>query len=462
MELAQKLEAANAQIAALSHFQSCADAEAEAEKELAIAKAEAASARSLAEAEAKRIRADAEAEAERIKADAKAIIADPQKELKRITEKLDAAKKELAAAKSQIVETDEAALMQSFGLYTPHYSYTTSDEYKARLNAIREKQKDMIRAKTAVAGNENWTVNGSVAKGKKMVNDMQKLLLRAYNSECDDAIEHVKFNNIEACEKKINTSAEAISKLGSMMGIYVTRQYISLKLEELHLMHEYQMKKQEEKEAAKEARQRQREEAKALKELEEARKKLEKEQTHYENALARLDAQIAAASEEDMPDLEEKRRQLQDKLYGIASDIEQVDYRTANQRAGYVYIISNIGAFGENVYKIGMTRRLDPMERVDELGDASVPFNFDVHAMIFSEDAPGLEAALHNAFEDRKLNYVNQRREFFAVSLDEIKEVVRKNYDKTVEFVDIAPAEQYRESLILRGRSSATAGASLH
>lgn len=147
--------------------------------------------------------------------------------------------------------------------------------------------------------------------------------------------------------------------------------------------------------------------------------------------------------------MEEKRKELSGKLSEIETDIKQVDYRTANQRAGYVYIISNIGAFGEGVYKIGMTRRLDPMERVYELGDASVPFNFDVHAMIFTEDAPGLEAALHSAFADKKLNFINQRREFFRVSLDEIKSVVKKNYDKTVEFVDIPPAEQYRESLKL-------------
>ena len=94
-----------------------------------------------------------------------------------------------------------------------------------------------------------------------------------------------------------------------------------------------------------------------------------------------------------------------------------------------------------------MTRRLDPQDRVDELGDASVPFNFDVHAMIFSDDAPALETALHKAFEDRKLNMVNTRREFFHVTLDEIKDVVKKNFDKTVEFIDVPDAEQYRISL---------------
>ena len=255
---------------------------------------------------------------------------------------------------------------------------------------------------------------------------------------------------LKPAPKKINASADAISKLGSIMGIYITNTYVHMKIEELRLMHEYQVKKQEDKEAA---RQRQREEAKALKELEEARKKLEKEQTHYQNALQKLAEQIKVAGTEARKALEEKQKELSDKLHQIETDIKDVDYRAANQRAGYVYIISNIGAFGEGVYKIGMTRRLDPMERVYELGDASVPFNFDVHAMIFTEDAPGLEAALHSAFSDRKLNFVNHRREFFQVSLDEIKEVVKKNYDKTVEFVDIPPAEQYRESMKLRGIS---------
>ncbi len=193
-----------------------------------------------------------------------------------------------------------------------------------------------------------------------------------------------------------------------------------------------------------------REEAKLAKEIEEERKKLEKEQQHYQNALQRINAQLEAASDADRAAIEEKKAELMAQLDKIDKEFADVDYREANQRAGYVYVISNIGAFGENVYKIGMTRRLDPQDRVDELGDASVPFNFDVHAMIFSNDAPKLEAALHNAFADRKLNFVNQRREFFNVSLDEIKQVIKDNYDKSVEFVELAPAEQYRESLKLK------------
>lgn len=373
-----------------------------------------------------------------------------EKTLKLRQQELNDAVKELQQAKEQIVETNEEVLMQSFGLYTPRYSFMNSDEYKVRLLEIRAEQKDMIKNKTAVTGNSNWTVNNSAAKGKKMVSDMQKLLLRAFNSECDDVIEHVKYNNIEASEKRITTSREAISKLGIIMEVSIQPKYYRLKIEELHLAFEYAQKKQQEREEQKEARARMREEAKLAKEIEEERKKLEKEQQHYQNALERINAQLAAASEGDRAAIEEKKAELVAQLDKIDKEFKDVDYREANQRAGYVYVISNIGAFGENVYKIGMTRRLDPQDRVDELGDASVPFNFDVHAMIFSDDAPRLEAALHNAFADRKLNFVNQRREFFRVSLDEIKKVVQENYDRSVEFVELAPAEQYRESIKLR------------
>ena len=188
-----------------------------------------------------------------------------------------------------------------------------------------------------------------------------------------------------------------------------------------------------------------REAARLQKEIEAQRKKFEKEQTHYQTAYDRLMKQLEHSPDDEA--LLSKKAELENQLKDIDKAIKDIDYREANQRAGYVYVISNIGAFGPDVYKIGMTRRLDPQDRVDELGDASVPFNFDVHAMIFSDDAPALETALHKAFEDRKLNMVNTRREFFHVTLNEIKDVVKKNFDKTVEFIDVPDAEQYRISL---------------
>lgn len=373
-----------------------------------------------------------------------------QKETSKRDQELATLHTQIESAKAELVETNEAVLMQSFGLYTPRFAFANSTQYKEELAKVRQLQKDMIKSGKAATGDTNWTVNGSAKEGQKMVANMQKLLIRAFNCECDDVIEHVKFNNIESAEKRIESSFSAISKLGSICGVAITGNYRNMKKKELYLAYEFQVEKQKEKDRLKQLRAEERERAKLEKEIEEARKKIEKEQKHYTNALSKLTQQISSASPDELPALEEKRAELEAQIADLNHAREQVDYRAANQKAGYVYIISNIGAFGEGVYKIGMTRRLEPMDRIDELGDASVPFDFDVHALIFSEDAPALEAALHRAFEDRKLNMVNTRREFFRVSLDEIKAVVKENFDKTVEFVDIPPAEQYRESEIMR------------
>ncbi len=360
---------------------------------------------------------------------------------------------EIAQKRSQSTSLDEMLMFESFGLYTPRFDFTKSEQYLVRLEEIRRLQKTMISNNTAVLANPNWTVNGSASQGQKMLKDMQKLLLRAFNGECDELVAKVKYNNFEASLKRINSSCDAISKLGAIMQISISSAYRQAKVDELTLAFEYAQKKQQEKEAEKEARAILREEARLQKEIEEERRRLEKEQTHYQNALEKINAQLA--QNPDNEELQTRQHTLIGKIEDAEKALKDVDYREANKRAGYVYVISNIGAFGENVYKIGMTRRLDPQERVDELGDASVPFGFDVHAMIFSDDAPALEAALHRAFEDKKVNMVNPRREFFRVSLDEIKAVVRQNFDKTVEFTDFPDAEQWRVSMKMRGETTA-------
>jgi len=368
-----------------------------------------------------------------------------KEKLEKQVEKLD---KHVEQLKKDTVFFEDAIIFQEYGLYTPRYNFLTADEYKLKLEKVRTEQKDMIKRDRAITGNTNWTVNNSKAQGQRMVNDMKKLFLRAFNSDCEDVVSRVKYNNFDMSVKKIQKSAEAIEKLGRVMDLKITSNYINSKIDELYIAFEYQQKKQEEKEAQKAARAEMREAARLQKEIEAQRKKFEKEQTHYQTAYDHLLRQIE--QNPDNSDLLKKKDELENQLKDIDKAIKDIDYREANQRAGYVYVISNIGAFGPNVYKIGMTRRLDPQDRVDELGDASVPFNFDVHAMIFSDDAPALEAALHRAFEDRKLNMVNTRREFFNVTLDEIKEVVKKNFDKTVEFIDVPDAEQYRISQKMR------------
>lgn len=359
------------------------------------------------------------------------------------TEKLNST---LLDLKKKIDEINVDVEMMEFGLYKPKYDCANSQEYENKLKIIRDKQKEMIKNKTALNYSTNWTLDGSKSKGQAMNNDNMKIYLRAFNNECDVLISKVKFNNFDKIKERIYKCADTLDKLNQRNKISITNQFLNLKIDELHVVHEYNCKKQDEKEAMKAAKEAEREQAKLQKEIIEARKKIEKEQTHYENALEKLLVQLASAPEGQREDIQDKINDINSKLTDIQKNLEDIDYREANQRAGYVYVISNVGSFGEGVYKIGMTRRLEPMDRVEELGDASVPFKFDVHAMIFSDDAPKLENALHKAFENNKVNMINGRKEFFKVSLEEIEEVVKNNHDKLIEFNKYAEAQQYRES----------------
>ena len=369
-----------------------------------------------------------------------------EKEICQLKEEVKKLSKEIEEKKKDVVELDETILLQEFGMYSPIYDFANSEQYKDRLDAIRTEQKNMILYNTAATCSAVWTVNGSEAQGRAMTNQNIKQILRCFNDECDMLINKVKFNNILAYIDKIYKSSDALNRMNTKNAVRLSPDYVKLKVDELQLAYEYAQKKQEEKEEQKRIREQMREEARLQKEIEEARKDIEKEQKHYTNALIKVNKQLSDCDETEKEVLLEKKAEIENHLSDLDIAIKDIDYREANKKAGYVYIISNIGSFGENVYKIGMTRRLDPMERVDELGDASVPFKFDVHAMIFSDDAPSLETALHHAFENRKVNMINGRREFFNVTLEEIEQVVKENYDKTVEFVKIPQAEQYRES----------------
>lgn len=357
---------------------------------------------------------------------------------------------EIKLKKDQLFDIEDELTYQDFGLYKPRYDCMNSSEYSDRIKACRKRQKDMIKSKTALNYSDNWTLDGSSKKGQAMNNDNMKMVLRAFNNECDSIIEKVKFNNLDKIQTQIEKAASAIDKLNQRNQISITTTYISLKIQELKLVYEYRRKKQEGKELLREQRAEEREQAKLQKEIEEQRKEVIKEQKHYQTAKEKYVQELETCSDERKDELLEKIKSIDEHLGEIDTNLKNIDYREANKRAGYVYIISNIGSFGENVYKIGMTRRLDPQDRVDELGDASVPFTFDVHAMIFSDDAPTLENNLHKEFDDRKVNMINGRKEFFNVTLDEIKQAVKKYNENIIEIKDIPDAEQYRESKLLR------------
>jgi len=355
---------------------------------------------------------------------------------------------QISELRGQVLVLEETLLLETFALYEPKFKLNTSQEYKSQLDRVRERQKAMIKNGQAATGNTDWHVNGSKVEGRKLVNDTIKLVIRSFNNEADYCVDNVKFDNVELGEKRIHKSFEACNRLGRVMSVRLSDQYLSLKLDELHLAHEFQIKKQEEKEEAKRVREELREQQKLEQEIRAAREKIAKERKHFAAALRDLQARLEkATTEEERVPLLAKIAELEASKAELDNEEKLIDYREQNAKAGYVYVISNVGAFGEGVYKIGMTRRLEPMDRVDELGDASVPFWFDVHAMVFSENAPALEGKLHERFAAGRLNKINGRKEFFRADIAEIESVVRANYDAVVEFTREAPAEQYRESL---------------
>lgn len=332
----------------------------------------------------------------------------------------------------------------------PEYAFTSAAEYKDELTQIRAAQRLMVRGKTACDYPANMMLEGSLQEGARLVDDYIKLMLRAFDSECTAIIDKVTMQNYESSNDKITRSWSAINHLGERFRISIRTDYLNLKREELALAYKYQLFKADEKERIRQIREDEREKARVEKELNERRAKIAKDQQHVATELASLaDRASTAEDPAEREKLRDRITELNQYAVKLSSDLQEVESRAQQARAGYVYVISNIGSFGENVYKIGMTRRLDPQERIDELGDASVPFRFDVHAMIFTEDAVALETALHQRFADRRINMVNPRKEFFRVTLDEVRECVSQNYSRTVEFTETAAAYEYRQTLAL-------------
>ena len=345
----------------------------------------------------------------------------------------------LAAANSgsgESIELNDQRVLQDVGIYRYHHPLEDAAAYKGRLVELEGKIDEIVKSGKAVLAAEMFTFDGSLAKGRKMVGDLSKLMLRAYNSEADNCVRSLRAGNISTAKRRLESSVTAIEKLGVIMEMRVSPTYHALRVDELELTADFQMKVQEEKERAREEREQLREQRRAELELAAERERLDKERAHYVGVLASLRASGDEAAAGD----------LASRLADIDQAIEANDYRIANIRAGYVYVISNVGAFGPNVVKIGMTRRLEPRDRVKELGDASVPFRYDVHALFFSDDAITLEGELHKAFSDRRVNFVNERREFFFATPSEVLELLKEKVGGLLEFTEQPEALEYFQS----------------
>ncbi|MCW2854569.1 MAG: putative ATPase [Marmoricola sp.] len=338
--------------------------------------------------------------------------------------------------RSEVIELNDQRVLQDVGIYRYHHPLESAAAYKDRLSEINSSIDDLVKANRAVLAADLFTFDGSHAKGRKMVANLSKLMLRAYNAEADNCVRSLRNGNISTAKKRLENAMKSIERLGVIMEMRVNPDYHHLRVGELELTADYQMKVQEERERAREQRDLLREQRKVEEELAAERERLEKERAHYTAALE----QLRAKGDDSAVD------ELSGRLTEIQEAIEANDYRIANIRAGYVYVISNIGALGPNIVKIGMTRRLEPRDRVRELGSASVPFRYDTHALFFSDDAVTLENELHKAFADRRVNYVNQRREFFFASPSEVRDVLMQKVGGLLEFTEAPEAPEYFQS----------------
>lgn len=326
-----------------------------------------------------------------------------------------------------------------------HYKFSeyeglSSEDCKNQLSILNNKELELIQLDNALIITSD--------SPKKVINDNKKQLLRCFNAECNNLLSSLKVKNIDSVRAKIVKSYETLNKIFTVDGVRLSEKLLEFKLEELNLLYSFELKREQEREQQKAIKEQMIEEEKVRREIERQKAKIEKDELQCNNEIKKLLNYMQKTSNDIEKQLYiDKIKELEAKLQQLNSDKENVLEREANARAGFVYVISNIGSFGDDIYKIGMTRRLEPMDRIKELSSASVPFEFDVHAMIFSDDAPELENILHKHFEKQRVNRVNLRKEFFHVSLDEIENIVKTNFNNTVTFTRVPVAEEYRQTL---------------
>lgn len=334
-----------------------------------------------------------------------------------------------------LIDLNDQRVLQDVGIYRYRHPLENAVAYQERLDSVSARIAELVKTGAAIEKSNMFTFEGSLSKGRLFTNDLSKLMLRAYNAEAENVVRTLRAGNVQTAVKRLEASRTAIAKLGKMMEMRISDGFHALRIAEIELTADYLVKKEEEREVARAERERLREERKVEQELAAARERLDKERAHLVTVIEKL--KTSGGSDKD----------LEQKLSDIDNAIAQNDYRAANIRAGYVYVISNRGALGDHVVKIGLTRRLEPLERINELGDASVPFRFDVHAIYFSEDAVTLENELHAHFTGRRLNWANNRREFFFASPAEVRSVLVEKVGNLLEFAEHCESTEYYQSV---------------
>lgn len=322
-------------------------------------------------------------------------------------------------------------------------------DIKELRKAFNENEKCINEVLKKYEGRYNTKANATIYKLMVIAlkAEQQNILYNLKYSKLDKSIEDVKTTT----QKYLDVAAEGNQSIFNTMVKFINEiEFLFIRAVEIE--YEYYIKKEQQKEEQARLREQMRQEAEERKLLEQQKKQIEKEEEKYKTEMSKVEEALVTASDDEMlVKLRARLEELQGQLDNVEHKKEDIVKRQ-NGKAGYVYIISNLGSFGDKTFKVGMTRRLNPQDRVDELGDASVPFVFDVHSFIFSDDAVGLEQKLHDILSDKRTNKINLRKEFFNVSIDELEELVQE-IEPTAEFNRTMVAEQYRQTLSINEES---------
>lgn len=367
-----------------------------------------------------------------------------QAEDAQLTARIEASRRNLTELEARIQEYELKLDLEEMGFYQPKFDFEDAPTYAEALDLVREAQKELIRQKLIMEGIGPGTQKEFISLGR--------LAVDAFNGEASAISDSVSYSNFEASKEKLRTEFEKVNRLLGVTGLRISSKYLELKVKEMAIAYDYREAEEKAQQEQAEIKEMMREEEDARVEAERARKKAMEEEQRYQEALEEARREMESKSAEERGVYEQKLQELEAKLQAAHADRERATSMAQITKKGHVYIISNIGSFGEKVLKIGMTRRTEPEARIKELGDASVPFAFDVHAMVQADDAPALEASLHGHFESRRMNKVNLRKEFFRVSIEEIEEACN-HLGVALRLTRLAEARDYRATLELETKS---------
>jgi len=333
---------------------------------------------------------------------------------------------------------DEESIMKS--LVELDYHSMNSKELRKQINKIKKEIATLLdRYKDRYKTKANQAIYQLMVIGLQA--ELQNILYTLSYAKHEEAIGNAK----ALIRKYLAISTNGNASISPTISKFLA-ELEPLFIEAVDVEYQYYVKREQEKEEQRLIREQMRQEAAERKELEAQKKKLESEEAKFDVELQRTNELLISENNPDIiAQLQSRVEELLQQQNNILEQKEEI-LKRANGKAGYVYVISNLGSFGQQVFKVGMTRRMNPQDRVDELGDASVPFKFDVHAMIFSDDAVGLEYQLHQELTAKRFNKVNLRKEFFVTTVEELQTLVEA-IDPTAEFKTSMVAQEYFRSI---------------